>query len=317
MDFDGLIIGGSYAGLSAGMQLARARRRVGIIDAGRPRNRFASASHGFFGQDGAAPREMIARARDQVLAYPTVTMIEGEVSAACPNAGGGFWVELASGETLTATKLLLAHGVEDVLPTIPGVAERWGRSVLHCPYCHGYEFAGRRLGVLNLTPMSVHQALLIAEWGPTTFFLNGMDELDEEAREHLDRRDVTVESAPVVELVGDAPALAGVGLGDGRTVQIEALYLSPLRGLGPLAGQLGCEVEESPLGPVIRADAQKLTTVPGVYAAGDVETMAGNITFASAAGVMAGSALHRSLIFEPLEQAAASRASEDRSEPRR
>ena len=312
MDFDGIIVGGSYAGLSAGMQLARARRRIGIVDAGRPRNRVAAASHGFFGQGGAAPQEMIAQARAQVLAYPTVTMIEGEAFAACPNAGGGFRVELASGETLTAAKLLLAHGIEDVLPAIPGMAERWGMSVLHCPYCHGYEVAGRRLGVLNLTPMSVHQALLIADWGPTTFFLNGMEELDDEARERLDRRDVTVEPALVTELVGDAPALAGIRLGDSRTVEIDGLYLIPSRGLGPLAGQLGCEVEESPVGPVIRTDGQKLTTVPGVYAAGDVETMAGNITFASAAGVMAGSALHRSLIFEPLEEAAASRASETR-----
>jgi thioredoxin reductase len=300
MDFDGVIVGGSYAGLSAAMQLARARRRVCVVDAGKPRNRFASTSHGFFGFDGVAPREMIARARAQVLTYPSVTLIEGEVSAACQTAGGGFRVELASGGAVAAAGLILAHGVEDVLPAISGVAERWGTTVLHCPYCHGYEFGGRRLGVLNLTPMAVHQALLISDWGPTTFFLNGADELDDEAREHFDRRDVSVEPAPVAELVGDAPSLAGVRLADGRIVAVEALFLGPSRNLRPLASQLGCEIEQSPLGPVIRTDAQQLTTVPGVYAAGDVATAAGNATFASAAGVMAGVALHRSLIFDPL-----------------
>ncbi len=300
MEVDVVIVGGSYAGLSAGMHLARARRRVGIVDAGRPRNRFAAASHGFFGQDGASPREMIARARAQVLAYPSVTMIEGEASGVCQTADGGFRVELASGESVTGAMLVLAHGIEDVLPAIPGVAERWGRNVLHCPYCHGYEFAGRRLGVLNLTPMSAHQALLIAEWGPTTFFLNGTDELDDEARENLDRRAVTVEPAPVADLVGEAPALAGLRLADGRIVDVEALFISPSRDLSPLAGQLGCEIEESPLGPVIRTDAQQQTTVPGVFAAGDATIAAGNATLASAAGVMAGVALHRSLIFDPL-----------------
>jgi thioredoxin reductase len=244
---------------------------------------------------------MIARARAQVLSYPSVSLIEGEVSGVCQTADGGFRVELASGETVTGAKLVLAHGIEDVLPAIPGVAERWGRNVLHCPYCHGYEFAGRRLGVLNLTPMSAHQALLIAEWGPTTFFLNGTDELDDEARENFGRRAVTVEPAPVADLVGEAPALAGLRLADGRIVDVEALFISPSRDLSPLAGQLGCEIEESPLGPVIRTDAQQQTTVPGVFAAGDVAIAAGNATFASAAGVMAGVALHRSLIFDPLE----------------
>jgi thioredoxin reductase len=243
---------------------------------------------------------MISQAREKVLAYPTVAMIEGETTAARQD-GDGFMVELASGESIAAAKIVLAHGVEDVLPDIPGVAERWGRSVVHCPYCHGYEFGGRRLGVLNLSPVSIHQALLIPDWGPTTFFLNGADELANEEREKLNRRGVAVEPASVVELVGDAPELTGARLADGRVVAVDALFISPSRRLSPLAGQLGCELEASAVGPVIRIDALKQTTVPGVYAAGDATTIAGNATLASADGVMAGASVHRSLIFDPLD----------------
>jgi thioredoxin reductase len=296
MHFDAIVIGGSYAGLSAAIQLARARRTVCVIDAGQPRNRFAAESHGFFGQDGAQPRAMIAQARAQLLAYPTVMMLNGEVVCALQTASEQFAIELASGEKLTASRLVLAHGVEDQLPDTPGISERWGTTVLHCPYCHGFEVGGQQLGVLNTIPASIHQAVLIPDWGPTTFFLNGIDELDAETREQLARRQVTVEPAPVVELLGDAPDLTGIRLDDGRIIPIAALFIAPRTRLSPLAAQLGCEFDESPFGPFIRTDAMKMTTVPGVFAAGDA-ALAMNATIASAAGVMAGAALHRSLIF--------------------
>ena len=297
MHFDAIIIGGSYAGLSAAIQIARARRDVCVIDAGQPRNRFATKSHGFFGQDGAQPAAMIEQARTQLLAYPSVTAIDGEVVSARQEANGQFVIDLASKETLSSSRIILAYGVQDVLPDIPGVAERWGVSVLHCPYCNGYEYGGQRLGVLNVMPLSTHQAQLIAEWGPTTFFLDGKDDLDDAVGEELRQRDIVVEPAPIVGLEGDAPALTGLRLADGRFVSIDALFLAPSVLVNPLAGQLGCELDEGPMGPYIRTDSGKMTTVPGVYAAGDAAMMWWNATLASADGVMAGASLHRSLVF--------------------
>jgi thioredoxin reductase len=293
--FDAIVIGGSYAGLSAAMQLARARRRVGIVDAGKPRNRFAAASHGFFGQDGARPAEMIAQAREQVLAYPTVTFIGSEaVSARRDN--GHVTVQLTDGRQLTGTGIVLAHGIEDVLPDVSGMRERWGVSVLHCPYCHGYEVGGKRLGVLSATPGSAQQALLIADWGPTTFFLNGRDDLEPELCTTLSQRGVAIEPAAVATLEGEGTSLAAVRLDDGRDVSVEAMFVTPMRRMSPLAASLGCEVDEGVFGPTIRVDGMRATTVPGVFAAGDATIGAGNASLAVADGAVAGAALHKTLI---------------------
>lgn len=297
MRHDAIIIGGSFAGLSAAMYLVRARRTVCIIDAGSPRNRFATHSHGFFAQDGSEPGAMLATARSQVAAYPTATFIAG-VAMSAARAQGGFSVTLATGETLESATLVLAVGVSDELPAIPGLAERWGRSVLHCPYCHGYEFSGQRLGVLSVSPMSPHQAMLIAEWGPTTLYLNGDSEPDQATLVKLRERGIRIEPTPVVALHGDGAQLSSVELADGRTPELTALYLGPRTRLNSaIAQQLSCELEEGTFGSVIRTDATQMTTVAGVYAAGDITRSAHNITWASADGVTAGMAAHRSLIF--------------------
>ena len=297
MRHDAIIIGGSFAGLSAAMYVARARRSVSIIDTGLPRNRFAEHSHGFFAQDGQQPGAMLATARSQVAAYPTATFIHGEATHSSRNPDG-FSVTLATGEVMNAARLVLAFGISDELPAIPGLAERWGRSVLHCPYCHGFEFSGRRLGVLNVSPMSIHQAMLIAEWGPTTLYLNGASEPDDELLAQLQKHGVGVERAPVRALHGDRARLTSIELADGRTSSIDALYLGPRTHLNSdIAHQLGCEMDEGPYGPIIRTDPQKMTTVSGVYAAGDITRAAHNVTWASADGVTAGVSLHRSLVF--------------------
>lgn len=299
MQHDAIIIGGSFAGLSAAIQIARARRSVCVIDTGNPRNRFAAAAHGFFAQDGNDPRAIIASARAQVLRYPTVQMITGEASAARPT-NGGFEVTVG-GKTLTAARLVLAFGVSDVLPELPGLAERWGKSVLHCPYCHGFEYAGQRLGVLYSTPMSAHQALLIAEWGPTTLYLNGNETLDDETNEKLAQRGVTIEPARINALRGENGGLSSLLLADGRDAQINALYLAPRsRFNSPIAEQLGCVLNDGPFGLVIHTDEKKQTTVPGVYAAGDIARAPHNASWAAADGVTAGVFLHQSLVFEPL-----------------
>lgn len=297
MRHDAIIIGGSFAGLSAATYIARGRRSVCVIDTGLPRNRFAAHSHGLLTQDGSAPAAMLATARAQVAAYPTVTFINGKAASAA-REGDGFRITLDSGESVEGRKLVLAFGISDELPDIPGLTERWGQSVIHCPYCHGYEFSGQRLGVLSVSPMSVHQAMLIAEWGPTTFYLNGSPSPDDEALAQLRARGVAIEAASVKALHGEGAALSAIELADGRLSPVDALYLGPRTRLNSgIAEQLGCEMEDGPSGPFIRTDAMKLTSVPDVYAAGDITRAMHNVTFASADGVMAGTALHRSLVF--------------------
>jgi thioredoxin reductase len=172
--------------------------------------------------------------------------------------------------------------------------------VLHCPYCHGYEFLNRPLGVLSIIPLSAHQAVLIPEWGPTNFFLNGGQMPDAETRARLAARNVTIEVAPVVGLEGEAPGLVGVRLADGRLVEIAALYLAPRTSFqSPIAERLGCTLEDGPFGPVIQTDATKMTSIPRVYAAGDITRPMHNATMASADGVLAGGSLHQALVFEP------------------
>lgn len=296
MQHDVVIVGGAFAGLAAATYLARARRRVCIIDARRPRNRFADASHGFLGFDGADPQSILTKARGQAAGYPGVTMIEAEATEA-HTFSDGFAVSLASGEEVSARKAILAFGLRDTLEPIPGLQERWGKTVLHCPYCHGFEFADRPLGVLFRTPMSAHQACLIAEWGPTTLFLNGR-QLDPDNAERLARHGVSVEPGRLTRLVGENAGLSAVELEDGRTRPVEALYVSPQSCMAsPIAEQLGVAIDEGPLGPVIRTDADKMTTVPGLYAAGDIARAPHTVSWAVADGVTAGIAAHRALVF--------------------
>lgn len=294
--YDAIVVGGSFAGLSAAMYIARALRSVCVIDGGAPRNRFAAQSHGFFAQDGSAPGAMLATARAQVAAYPSVTFVEGKAVAAAGQTDA-FSVTLASGEVLRARRLVLAFGLSDQLPDIPGLAERWGASVLHCPYCHGFEFAGQRLGVLNVVPLSSHQATLIAEWGPTTFFLNGAD-VDEAVLADLRGHGVTIDNRRVTAAHGIGKGLSSVAHEDGTSTPLDALFLGSRTHLNSdIAGQLGCTIDEGPFGPIIQTDEMKATNIAGVFAAGDITRAGHSATWASADGVMAGVALHRSLVF--------------------
>ncbi|WP_026793270.1 NAD(P)/FAD-dependent oxidoreductase [Pleomorphomonas oryzae] len=296
MPTDVVIVGGAFAGLAAATYLGRARRSVLIIDKGEPRNRFAAASHGFLGFDGSNPADILARAREQLAAYPTVRLINGEAVAARAE-DGGFAFTLASGETLTSRLAILAFGLRDSLDPIPGLAERWGKSVLHCPYCHGYEYSDRRLGVLWRTPMSVHQASLVAEWGPTTLYLNGAD-LAPDSAATLAARGVRVEPARIKALIGEGTLLQAIELDDGRESPLDALYVAPKSTLSsPIAADLGALIEDGPLGPILKTNAEKKTTVPGLYAAGDIAHAPHSVSFAVADGVMAGTSAHRTLVF--------------------
>jgi thioredoxin reductase len=295
---DVLIIGGSYAGLSAALQLGRARRRVLILDAGQRRNRFASSSHGFLGQDGQAPDAIAAKGRAEVLAYPTVTWRSAAVTEARAVADG--FLVRAGTEEFRSKRILLATGVVDELPAIPGLAERWGKTAFHCPYCHGYELNLGRLGVLATGPSSMHHALLVSEWaaaGQTTFFLDGVFEPDAEQLAQLASRGIELERERIEAALGSAPVIE-LRLRDGRTRSLDGLFLAPRTHIPVNLGeQLGCELEQGPMGTYFKTDATKETTVPGVFACGDAGLPMGTVALAVGDGAFAGAAAHRSLVF--------------------
>lgn len=284
--YDVAIVGGSFAGQSAALQLARTGRNILIIDNQRPRNRFAQHAHGFLGQDGQAPSAIMAEARRQLARYSnavarggTVESVEGEINA--------FMLSLADGEQLSARRLVLAYGVRDTLPRLPGLETRWGRSVLHCPYCHGFEFSGRPLGVLGDHPMSWHQAMLVADWGPTTYFVHDGGALAPEQSVQLAQRGVQLEMSPIVELVGRGDELEAVRLDGGHST----------RPSSRLAQLLDCELDNGPTGPYVQTDDMRQTSVPGVFAAGDLAMPMANASLAASSGVIAGVSAHRSLVF--------------------
>ncbi|MBD9613474.1 NAD(P)/FAD-dependent oxidoreductase [Pseudomonas sp. PDM02] len=294
MVYDVIIVGGSYSGISAGLQLARARRKVLVIDAGLRRNRFAHNSHGFLGQDGRDPGTIASEARAQLLAYPTVEWLSQPATQA-KTGDGGFVITAANGEQFAARRLILATGVVDELPAIPGLSERWGQRVFHCPYCHGYELYGGQIGVLAASPVAIHQSLMLPDWGPTTLFLNEVFEPDAEQLAKLARRGVAVEREPVLSVGGEQ---ADVTLASGRVIKFAGLFTQPLTRMGsPLAALLGCEFEAGPTGEFIKVDAMRETSVPGVFACGDAAIAAGNVAVAVGDGARTGGAAHQSLIF--------------------
>lgn len=292
MKHDVIIIGGSYSGMAAALQLVRARRRVLIVDAGQRRNRFASHSHGFLGQDGVDPAMIWATARTQLLRYPTLTWIEGTAA----DAGGSmdtFHVVLEDNSRHEGRRLLLATGVRDDLPGIPGLAERWGRTVFQCPYCHGYELEMGRIGVIAVSPMSLHQAQMLPEWGEVTLLTNGAVQPDEGIRADLAARGVSIEEVPVAALEGEADAR----LADGRLLSFAGLFTASRAMPGPLAERLSCALGENPLGQQIQIGETKETSVPGVFACGDVAKAPHSVSLAVGDGAWAGAQLHRSLVF--------------------
>ncbi len=294
MDYDVIVIGGSYAGMSAAMQLARARRSVLVIDAGLRRNRYAAAAHGFLAQDGKPPDVLAAEGRAQLLAYPTVAWLTGQATQVEKKVRG-FRVSMPDILPIEGQRIILATGVIDHLPDVPGLAERWGRSVFHCPYCHGYELQQGRIGVLASSPLSMHHALMLPEWGTTTFFLNGSFLPDSEQRAALQARGVQVEEGLIERLAGET---MDVIMQDGRTIALDGLFTLTRTVPGsPIAAQLGCELEEMPLGMQIKTDATQACSVPGVFACGDAARLAGNVAMAVGDGTMAGVAAHRSLMF--------------------
>ena len=297
MQIDFAIIGGSFAGLSAALQLARARRNVLVIDAGQRRNRFVDeagqTSHGFMSQDGRAPAAIAAEGKTQLLRYPNVRWLDGLADDAHVAANGRLEFRVGS-TTVSAGRLILATGVRDILPPVAGLAERWGRSVFHCPYCHGYELDAGEIGVIAATPMAQHHAHMLPDWGRTTLFLNGVYRPNDEELAALARRGTHVEPTPVERIAGEADVV----LADGRVLRMNGLFTQPRTVMAsPVAEQLGCVMVDGPMGAFIQAGATQETSVPHVFACGDAARAAGNVALAVGDGVMAGLGAHRSTMF--------------------
>ncbi len=297
--FDVIVIGGNFAGLSAALQIARTRRQVLLIDAGKPRNRFAPASHGFLGHDGRSPAQIAQIGREQLLKYPTAHFVGGKAIRAERHQTDSFSVVLESGTTYQSKRIVLAMGVIDHLPDIPGLAERWGKTVNQCPYCHGYELAGGTWGVLYTGAGSLHQVKLMLDWSDNVvLFSNGSDQISTDIRADLTSTGgITIEDTPIESLVGEGESLSGIKLKDQRTVPLKALFVITRSSIAcPLAAQLGCELEDGAFGPMVKTSNLKETTTAGVFAAGDIARPFANATLAAADGTLAGIFAHQSLI---------------------
>lgn len=290
------IIGGSYAGLSAAMTLGRARRNVVIIDSGKPCNRQTPHSHNLITHDGRTPAEISALAREQVLAYPTVRIRTGLVTHV-HGSDGAFTVTTDDGQILQAQKLIFTTGIRDLMPEIPGFAECWGISAIHCPYCHGYEYSDARTGVLMNGEMALEYVKMIRNWtADLTLYTNGPATFDEAAREKMRSFGAQIVEEPITSLDHKNGYLQTLHLTDGTIRDITALYHRPaFVQHSSLPEELGCEL--NPQG-FIKVDEAQKTTVPGIYAAGDNSGAFRGLTGAMAAGTVAGARLNHELINE-------------------
>lgn len=293
MRHDVTVVGGSYAGMAAALQLLRARRSVLVIDAGMRRNRFASHAHGFLGQDGVDPAQIARTARTQLEAYPTLTWVE-DTAEAVSGRKDAFAVMTARGARYESRRILFATGVSDALPHVEGLAERWGKSVFHCPYCHGYELDQGHIGVIAAGPVSVHQAQLIPEWGDVTFLTNGLVTLDDAARADLAARGIIIEEVPILRLENEADVV----LANNRRLTFAGLFTAPRNAPStPIATELGCALAETPFGTQVYTDDMKETSIPGAFACGDTARVPHSVSLAVADGAWAGATVHRSLVF--------------------
>lgn len=293
---DVVIVGGSFAGLTAAMHLVRARRRVTILDTDTPRNRYAAAAHNVLGFDGASPFEIRAKGLANVLAYPTARHVTAE-AVSLEGEAGDFRVRTTDGTEYPARRVLLSYGVRDQFPAIPGFAECWGRTVIHCPYCHGYEVADGRMGLLYSSPASLHGTVLLKEWaGELTLLSNGLDIPDgEEAK--VEARGVRVREGVISEIVHESGQVRAVRFADGSELALDAILAHPqLLPSAQLHAQIGAETVATVLGPYLRIDEEFQTSVPGVYAAGDLAGPRHSVNGALYGGMMAGVGLHRSLL---------------------
>jgi len=298
--YDVIIIGGSYAGLAAGMALGRSLRSVLIIDSGKPCNRQTPHSHNFLTHDGRPPAEIAAMARKQVLTYPTVTLLQDRASEAAKTEKG-FTIATDGGEHFAAQKLIFASGVRDLMPDIPGFAECWGISVLHCPYCHGYEVRQQPTGILSNGDMGFEFAAMISNWtNDLTLYTNGPATFTEAQRKKLEAHGIRTDSRKILSLDHYRGDLQGINFESGEPAGPRALYARvPFEQHSGLPAALGCALTDDGF---IKIDQMQQTTVPGVYACGDNTTRMRTVAGAVGSGTFTGAAVNRDIIMERFDR---------------
>jgi thioredoxin reductase len=298
--YDVVVAGGGAAGLSAALVLGRARRRVAVIDAGAPRNAAAAHMQGFLSRDGMPPADLLATGRAEVAGYG-VGLIRDQVLAIVPG-DGTFVVGLASAAAVTARRILVATGAGDELPAIPGIRERWGKDLLHCPYCHGWEVRDQPLGVLGGVPGSVQHALLVRQWSADVIFFSRTADLTTAEQRQLASRGIAVVAGEVARLVVDDDLLTGVELTDGRMIARAAVFVRPVNTPHDdgLLARLGCKLNEASF-PLV--DGTGLTSVPGVWAAGNAADPRAQVITSAGAGSAAAIAINADLVREDVEHA--------------
>ncbi len=298
---DAVVIGGGAAGLNGALMLARSRRSVVVIDSATPRNAPADGEHGLLGLDGTPPPELLRRGREEVGRYGG-RVVTGEVTSAAPAASAGadprFTITLADGRAVHARRVLVATGLRDVLPDIPGLAAHWGRGVVHCPYCHGWEVRDEPIGVLAGGPASIHHALLFRQLtGDLVYFTRGTG-LDEDTRARFAARDIRVIDTPVAQVRSDESGITGVLLADGQVVprRVLAVVTTMLARTDGLDG-LRLPMEDLPggMGRRFVTGRTGTTEVPGVWVAGNATDLTAQVGAAAAAGALAGAHMNADL----------------------
>ena len=299
-EYDVVVIGGGAAGLSAALVLSRARRAVTVIDAGAPRNALASHMHGFLSRDGMPPQALLTVGREEVRRYGGEVRA-GTVAKITPDHESGFRLLLADDTQMRARHLIVATGLRDQVPDIPGVRDRWGIDLLHCPYCHGYEVRDQPLGVLGGTPDAVQHAQLVRQWSSDVIYFPHTDELTAQQREGLDARGIGVVEGVVARLAVESHRLAGIELHDSRFVRRAAVFVRPLLiANADLLAHLGCATNEQ--GWVV-TDSTGRTSVPGVWAAGNATNPRAQVITAAGEGSTAAIALNADLVEEDVKRA--------------
>ncbi|KGE16027.1 NAD(P)/FAD-dependent oxidoreductase [Sphingobacterium deserti] len=293
---DVIIIGGSYAGLSAAMALGRSLRKVLIIDDGLPCNRQTPHSHNFLTQDGRPPAEISALGKERVLAYPSITWLDDRAVKAEPSTTG-FTVKTKHGDVLRAKKIILATGIQDNLPSIPGFRDCWGITVIHCPYCHGYEFRNEPTAIFAQGERALHLASLVRNLtSQVTIVTSGASGFDSTQLAKLKRNDVILVEEELRSIIHQKGKIESLELNNGEHLAVTALYAAvPFTQMSDLHKQLGCE--ESDQG-YIKVDNFQKTNVPGVYACGDNSAMMRSVANAVYTGNLTGAMVNKELVDE-------------------
>jgi thioredoxin reductase/SAM-dependent methyltransferase len=303
---DVVVVGGGAAGLAAALQLVRSRRSVVVVDAGEPRNAAAAHMHGYLGHEGLPPGEFLALGQEEVRRYGG-RIVDGVVAGVTPLEGGRFWVTLADGTGHSARRVLLATGLVDQLPEIAGVAEQWGRGVIHCPYCHGWEVRDRSIAVIATGPLATHQALLFRQLSDrVTVVIHEGNGPEGEDRRRLAARQVAIVDGPVRGVEVDGDEVRGVRLASGKMVDADVVVVAPrFVARAGLLADLGVLAVPAPMGmgEAMVTNPAGETTVPGLYAAGNVHDVSQQVLQAAAEGSRVAAAINADLALEDADRA--------------